>query len=751
MNYEIQLVNAVIDYDDFSGALDQGIESLFIECKDIWAYVVEFYNKYGTLPSKQTVKSHFGEFEFAKTEEPLNYYIDNAREENLDRFVRSSIKKGIELLKENGPNTALDYLAQESHRLLHFSGKVKDVDIASDFEHRIASLRDRLDGKNDGNLGIPSGIKPIDANFGGWQPGDFVVLAGWSGSGKSSLALLFAIQAWLNGYKPLIISLEMDRIQVEYRVDTILNRGEFFKNSELIHARDIDINQYEKWVRNTFDGKHPFHLVTSDGIDQPNQNMVQAKIRQYNCDLCHEKGTEILTEDKWILVEEHPSARERISDGYRVRLNGLRPLEEVVTPEHLYWCRRVVAGGTEWEYRKRHNLPYSNLRRVAYEGWVEAKELTNRHYIGYPIDASVDDLHPIHYKRGNHMAIPDEFYDEEWWWAFGYWWGDGNINQEYIEFSVNNNDVDILQRLINLGQKYGRSPSIKQLAGCKKVKIAHSVLARWLKSWRVGNSMKKPPHWVEKIDTKFQKKLIQGYIDADGNKYKSGYQLSSIYLDGLLCARRILARLGKASYVYHGNKHGHDRIFPNGKVGHCKKSYNLMIPSDEHEKNGQRLRGCYIEDGYLWSKVCDKEYVSSSVFVPINTKDTVYNTHYGMSHNCIVDYHGLLEDAKGGGTTTEKTKNISTSLKRIAASSRVPVIDIVSVTMEDGWEERPPELHEMAWSKQIAYDADLVLALHRPKDGGLFQVAARKVRRGPLFAFYLQWDIDSGIWEEYHD
>ena len=62
-----------------------------------------------------------------------------------------------------------------------------------------------------------------------------------------------------------------------------------------------------------------------------------------------------------------------------------------------------------------------------------------------------------------------------------------------------------------------------------------------------------------------------------------------------------------------------------------------------------------------------------------------------------------------------------------------------------------PALSEVAWSKQLAYDADLVLAIHRNEDSKLFEVVSRKVRRGNPFAFYLQWDLDTGKREELFD
>jgi replicative DNA helicase len=117
----------------------------------------------------------------------------------------------------------------------------------------------------------------------------------------------------------------------------------------------------------------------------------------------------------------------------------------------------------------------------------------------------------------------------------------------------------------------------------------------------------------------------------------------------------------------------------------------------------------------------------------------------------ILDYHSLFDDSSGAKNETEKAKNLSKAFKRIAVKNGIPIIDVAAVTMADGHSERPPELEEVAWSKQLAYDADLVLAIHRELASDLFQVVSRKVRRASHFGFYLRWNLETGKWVEEWD
>lgn len=403
MNYEVRLLNSIVDTQDYTGAVNGGVENVFLEYRDVWNFIVSHYESHSKVPSKETIKQHHGDFEFILTPEPLAYYIDEAKRESLSYQTRGIVAKAHGLINESGPKEALSFLMEETSKLYKFSSNLKDTDLAGEWKDRANDLRARsLNPKK--IAGVPSGIDVIDKVFGGWQPGDFIVLLGWTGVGKSFIARLFAVNAWKAGYRPLIISLEMNKQQEGQRLDTLLNNGEgHFTNTDLIKANPGIVDGYEKWAQSTFDGKHAIHLVTSEGLETADQNMVQAKIDQYHPDMV------------------------------------------------------------------------------------------------------------------------------------------------------------------------------------------------------------------------------------------------------------------------------------------------------------------------------------------------------------ILDYHSLFDDSSGAKNETEKAKNLSKAFKRIAVKNGIPIIDVAAVTMSEGHSERPPELEEVAWSKQLAYDADLVLAIHREPSSDLFQVVSRKVRRASHFGFYLRWNLETGKWVEEWD
>lgn len=286
MNYEVKLLNSLIQCNDYVTAVNEGVENVFIEYRDVWNFIVQHYDEHKKVPSKETVKQHHPEFEFFSTPEPLKYYIDEAKKESLAYQTRLLVSKTNGLLSEVGPKEALSYLMENTSALYKYSSNLKDTNLVGEWKDRAKDLRTRSERGYNELQGIPSGINIIDKQFGGWQPGDFIVLLGWTGVGKSFIARLFAVNAWKAGYRPLIISLEMNKQQEGQRLDTLLTNGDgTFTNSDLVRANPSIVNSYEQWAERTFEGKHPIYLVTSEGLETADQNMVQAKIDQYKPDI----------------------------------------------------------------------------------------------------------------------------------------------------------------------------------------------------------------------------------------------------------------------------------------------------------------------------------------------------------------------------------------------------------------------------------------------------------------------------------
>jgi len=118
----------------------------------------------------------------------------------------------------------------------------------------------------------------------------------------------------------------------------------------------------------------------------------------------------------------------------------------------------------------------------------------------------------------------------------------------------------------------------------------------------------------------------------------------------------------------------------------------------------------------------------------------------------IFDYAQLATDNEGSPDMTARMRNMSKQYKRLAVQNNIPIILISSATADSSASaSEPPTVEQVAWSKQLAFDADLAFAVHKWDDSDIVEIVCRKNRNGPLFSGYLKWDIDRGIVQETFD
>jgi replicative DNA helicase len=117
----------------------------------------------------------------------------------------------------------------------------------------------------------------------------------------------------------------------------------------------------------------------------------------------------------------------------------------------------------------------------------------------------------------------------------------------------------------------------------------------------------------------------------------------------------------------------------------------------------------------------------------------------------IVDYLQLMSPNQKSENETVRMKNLSRELKLMAIGEEIPIIAISSATPDDVNKlDTVPTLGQTAWSRQIAYDADWVLALGRSSNSDIIECVFRKNRNGFMGEFLVQADFDKG-WYRYKD
>jgi len=488
--------------------------------------------------------------------------------------------------------------------------------------------------------------------------GEFTLInSAFRGSAKTSVTKLFiafCIANDINHHRKYIKILSADLKNSKQLCTDIYNA----LISESI--QEINPNIFEKTVSKREEQMGSF--TTSTGVKVVSGTIGQnqrGSLQEYSRPdflICHAKGTDIFDKDKWIKVENHYSFKQyRKTKGYEVGVHCL-PFNEFVTPEHRYFCKTLIK-------RNDKLIDIGNT-------WVEAQDIKkNKTYIGHKIDYRVNKIPKlIKYaggkiiKRNKDGQIEKtkanfkkvkvyELDDVDWWYLLGVFWADGSVsrnstgnNSTMITLYIAYKDHFILTKILNLLSKYNICFYIYDRPGCSSVVFSHALLARWLREeWKKEkNSHKVPSLWVEKISIDKQIQLMRGYIDSDGwvNYDNNEIRITSVCLDGLYCARRILARIGIPSSIRKGIKGGKKIIC--GNPCDTQDKFDLRFRENAYKlgyniKNQTRYKwsNTLIKDGYLWSKIkLIKKDDEEKLYCPIKTKNSTYLTHFGTSHNC---------------------------------------------------------------------------------------------------------------------
>jgi replicative DNA helicase len=120
----------------------------------------------------------------------------------------------------------------------------------------------------------------------------------------------------------------------------------------------------------------------------------------------------------------------------------------------------------------------------------------------------------------------------------------------------------------------------------------------------------------------------------------------------------------------------------------------------------------------------------------------------------VVDYLQLMSPNGKSDSEVVRMKNLSRELKLLAIGEEIPIIAISSATPDDATKlDTVPTLGQTSWSRQIAYDADWVMALGRGTNSDIIECVFRKNRNGFMGEFLVQVDFDKGFYKykDYED
>ena len=285
MNTEAELISAVCKNKDISTLLADNVDEIFTSHKDIWDSLKSYYYKFKAVPEAGILMERFKDFDPVETNGETGYYLDKLKNEYLTNRLKNIILQSGSALKEDAASRVLGELQAKLSQLSKFTNNVRDVDVTDIelAEKHFLAVKERSTIMG-GAPGILTGFDAIDKAYPtGMAPGHLIVAIGWPGRGKTWFTSYLACKAWEQGFKPMIVSLEMSPENMRDRIYTMMGSG-LFRASDFARG-DVNVDTFRSWGQKRFENKNGFILVSNEGMGEVNANTVQAKIDQHKPDL----------------------------------------------------------------------------------------------------------------------------------------------------------------------------------------------------------------------------------------------------------------------------------------------------------------------------------------------------------------------------------------------------------------------------------------------------------------------------------
>jgi replicative DNA helicase len=286
MNTEATLISAVCKNKDISTLLADNVDELFTSHKDIWEGLKSYYYKFKAVPEAGILLEKFKDFEIdTNVKAETGYYLDKLKNEYLSNRLKNIIIKSGSMLKEDAASRVLSEMQAQLSSLSKFTSNVRDLDV-TDADNAIKHFEATKirSAEMGGSPGIKTGFEAIDLAYPtGMAPGHLIVAIGWPGRGKTWFTSYLACKAWEQGFKPMIVSLEMSPENMRDRIYTMLGSG-LFRASDLATG-DINLDDFKSWSNKKFENKNGFVLVSNEGMAEVTPATIQGKIDQHKPDL----------------------------------------------------------------------------------------------------------------------------------------------------------------------------------------------------------------------------------------------------------------------------------------------------------------------------------------------------------------------------------------------------------------------------------------------------------------------------------
>lgn len=223
---ELIFLSKIIESKDMKSALNMGIKAEWFQNKenkppyrDWWDWMLQYHDQHGQCPTIESFSLKFGSVGFQDVStEPYTAVVQHFREVSRKRLAVEALNAAQSALK-NDVDADKVFKLMESYvdKDLTLRGHApRSTSAFLPEEEATDYLTERM--KNKGKmLGVPSGYIGLDSLNRGFRPGQLITIVGEKKRGKSFLMLWMARNAYVEGFTPAFVSLEMSDWEIRER------------------------------------------------------------------------------------------------------------------------------------------------------------------------------------------------------------------------------------------------------------------------------------------------------------------------------------------------------------------------------------------------------------------------------------------------------------------------------------------------------------------------------------------------------
>lgn len=299
MAYEDKLISKAVQSESVEKLIAYGIEDRHFadfKSKEIWEFLTGHLKDYGVSPSFETFKEKFPEYDLDITTEPLDYIKDQFINEVKIRETKAALYDLGEIL-DTGETSTLESIDEI------FLAKAQDLTqvIPSNRIGKFSDMKNRIQAyknmkKAGTNPGMLFGIPQLDEVTLGLQNHEYITIAGNTGLGKSTLLFQLCINHYVEGYTPMIISLEMSDQEIYRKMDAMA----VGLKQMAMKKMDLAPNDMRRWedFANKVDGAANDIIIVD--VDDATPEKVYAETARWNPDVVGVDYVQLLTAPKYL-------------------------------------------------------------------------------------------------------------------------------------------------------------------------------------------------------------------------------------------------------------------------------------------------------------------------------------------------------------------------------------------------------------------------------------------------------------------